>query len=513
MTAKAPSIANIRTLLRSGDSQRAERDARQLLAASPQNSELLYLLGCARLERGALDEAIALFERASAGAPAQAELLEAMASALLRRGDLDGAERHALLAQQSESTRSRPVNLLGLVALERGDIETALQTFARAVSLEIPNLEATTNMAVALNRSGDWRGAEEWSRSALKIAPNHLAALINLGLALKAQRRLAEAREAFRRAGTDPRARFNLGYTQMLEGNLADGLPLLEARKPLLGIGRGLDKREWNGMAAPRKTLLVVHEQGLGDTLMMCRFWPQLQERFEHVVALVQPPLARLMAASFPGVEVVTSLEGVRYDLWCATMSLPWLLGVDAVDKIPRKPWINVAAAGIAAEAAAEAPVDTSPRDERLRIGINWAGNPKFAFDAVRSTHLDQIALLLQAPGIEWVSLHRGHLEHEAEAMGLPQPLQQCEDFLDTARVIRGLDLVISTETAIPNLSAAMGVPTCVLASPDWDWRWAHWYPNITVCAQERPGEWMSACVAALEAIREEMLRREGQAA
>ena len=310
MTAKAPSIANIRTLLRSGDSQRAERDARQLLAASPQNSELLYLLGCARLERGALDEAIALFERAASGAPAQAELLEAMASALLRRGDLDGAERHALLAQQAESTRSRPVNLLGLVALERGDIETALQTFARAVSLEIPNLEATTNMAVALNRSGDWRGAEEWSRSALKISPNHPAALINLGLALKAQRRLAEAREAFRRAGTDPRARFNLGYTQMLEGNLADGLPLLEARKPLLGIGRGLEKREWNGMAAPRKTLLVVHEQGLGDTLMMCRFWPQLLERFEHVVALVQPPLARLMAASFPGVEVVTSLEG-----------------------------------------------------------------------------------------------------------------------------------------------------------------------------------------------------------
>ncbi len=509
MTAKTPCIANVRALLRSGDTQRAERDARQLLAASPQNPELLYLLGCARMERGALDEAIALFERAASGDPAQAELLEALASALLRRGDLDGAERHALLAQQAEPMRSRPVNLLGLVALERGDIETALQTFARAGSLEMPNLEATTNMAVALNRSGDWRGAEEWSRSALKIASNHPAALINLGLALKAQRRLAEAREAFRRAGTDPRARFNLGYTQMLEGNIADGLPLLEARKPLLGIGRGLEKREWNGMEAQRRTLLVVHEQGLGDTLMMCRFWPQLQQRFEYVVALVQPPLGRLMEASFPGVQVVTSLEGVRYDLWCATMSLPWLLGVDALDKIPRTPWINVAAA----EGSAEASQDAPPRDERLRIGINWAGNPKFAFDAVRSTHLDQIALLLQAPGIEWVSLHRGHLEHEAEAMGLPQPLQQCEDFLDTARVIRGLDLVISTETAIPNLSAAMGVPTCVLASPDWDWRWAHWYPNITVCAQERPGEWLSACVAALEAIREAMSRREGQAA
>ena len=511
-----PSVESARARYRAGDHRRAEREVRELLAKHPDHAELVHLLGCLRRDRGHAAEAVELFERAVGLSPTQPELLESLSGALLGRGDLDGAEREALLAQRCDPDRARPVLLMGLIAMERGDLETALLRFSRAAAMEMPNLDATTNMAVALNRAGEWRPAEEWSRSALRIAPNHSAAWINLGLSLKAQRRLEEAKEAFRRAGPDPRARFNLGYTLMLEGSLAEGLPLLEARKPLLGIGRGLSKHEWNGTAHPKRTLLVMHEQGMGDTLLMCRFWPALTQRFERVVAVVQPPLQRLLAGAFPGVEVVTSLEGVRYDLWCATMSLPWLLGIDSVDRIPREPWLAVPESKPAEsdlpDFAGAGPV-APERGRPLRIGLNWAGNPKFTYDAIRSTHLPAVSILLQVPGIEWVSLHKGYLEHEAGAAGLPQPLRDAADFLDTAHVIRGLDLVISTETAIPNLSAAMGVPTCILASPDWDWRWAHWYPNVTVCAQDRPGEWISACVHALETIRDEMLRREGDGA
>ena len=492
-----PSLASARARYRSGDHRRAEREVRELLKYSQRDPELIHLLGCLRRERGHLPEAIEQFERAVKLAPMQPEYIESLGGALLGRGDFAGAEHQALLAQQCDPDRARPVLLMGLIEMERGDLETALQHFSRAASMEMPNLDATTNMAVALNRKGDWRSAEEWSRSALRMAPNHAPAWINLGLSLKAQRRLEEAKEAFRRAGPDPRARFNLGYTLMLEGALAEGLALLEARKPLLGIGRDLTGHEWNGTPHPTKTLLVMHEQGMGDTLLMCRFWPALLERFEHVVACVQPPLARLLETAFPGIEVVTSLEGVRYDLWCATMSLPWLLDIHSVARIPLAPWITLPG------------TNPTERSGSLRIGLNWAGNPKFTYDSVRSTHLDKVSILLQVPGVEWVSLHRGHLEHEAEAAGLLQPLRESRDFLDTAEVLRDLDLVISTETAVPNLSAAMGVPTLVLASPDWDWRWAHWYPGITVCAQDQPGEWMSACIHALEAIRDVMVRRE----
>lgn len=498
-----PSAKPSRNRARAGDRRRMEMEARAVLVRNPGDPESLHRIGALRYERGDLDGAVRFFEKAASSAPSVPKYLESLSTALLSKGDLDDAEREAILAQRLDEERSRPVLLLGMIAMERRDLRGAIRHFAQAASMEMPNLDATTNMAVALNRAGEWTRAEEWSRVALRIAPEHVPAWINLGLSLKAQRRLDEAKEAFRRAGADPRARFNLGYVHMLEGDLRRGLPLLEERKRLLGIGRNLATPEWDGSPRPKARLLVVHEQGMGDTLLMCRFFPTLVERFESVTVLVQPPLQRLMAACFPGVEFVDTREGARYDRWCAAMSLPGLLGIDSVERIPLEPWLRV-------QGRARRMGDRE--DRRLRIGLNWAGNPKFAYDAIRSAHLADVSILLAAPDVAWVSLHRGHLEHEADSAGLPQPLREARDFLDTAEAIAELDLVISTETAIPNLSAAMGVPTLVLASPDWDWRWAHWYPGVTVCAQQRPGDWMSACVRALEAIREEMVRRNGEA-
>jgi ADP-heptose:LPS heptosyltransferase len=232
----------------------------------------------------------------------------------------------------------------------------------------------------------------------------------------------------------------------------------------------------WTGDSRPGETLLVIPEQGLGDFLLMSRFFAPLADRFARVVVHAPAPLARLAALLDPRLEVVTSLQGARWDVWAPIMSLPLLLGVRRLEDVPTAPWIAMPATG--------------EPGGRPRVGINWAGNPSYAYDAVRSTTLESFASLLAIPDIDWVSLHRGTREWEAEAYGLPQPLRDATDFLDTARVLAGLDLVISTETAIPNLSAAMGIPTCVMSVADVDWRWSAWYRGVTVCAQEAPGNW-----------------------
>ncbi len=502
----AASPATVLALLEAGDLRRAERDARALLDASPHDPERLHLHARVCLARGRVDEAIAQLERAVAAAPVEPRHHEALAAAWLRRGEPERAESAALLAERCAPDRALTQLLLGVARLERGDPVAAMEPLARAIELEPPHLEAMTHMAVAMNRAGLWAEAERWGRTLLKLDPARPETWINLGMSLKGQRRLAEAAASFERAGDHPAARFNLGYVRMLEGNLRAGLPLLEHRKALLPVGRALRRPEWDGREGRGRTLLVVHEQGLGDTLLMCRFWPALLERFDRVVALVQPPLERLLRTAFPRVDMATSLDGVAYDTWCATMSLPWLLGLDDARSIPLAPWITLPEAAPDRARAADAP-------RPLRAGLNWAGNPRYAYDTVRSARLADVGWLLRAPGIEWVSLHRGAREHEAVAAGLPQPLATAQDFLDTAEIVRDLDLVVSTETAIPNLSAALGVPTLVLASPDWDWRWAHWYAGVTVCAQDTPGDWTSACTKALEAIRDFMVARAGAAA
>jgi Flp pilus assembly protein TadD len=484
-------------LYRRGDWKGAERGCLAVLRRNPRHPAALHLLGCLRSRRGRHDEAICLIRRAVAIDPSVPEYHENLAQAYHRAGQGERAEIECRVALRLEPTLHRPHNLLGLIALDRQDLALARRCFSDALDARRPYLDATINLAVALNRGGDHELARRCSETALKINPRHPGAWINLGLSLKALGRIEEAKRAFVAAGDHPMARFNLGYVHLLENDLARGLPLCEGRKKPLGIGKGLARPEWDGASHPDGTLLVVHEQGLGDTILMSRFYAILRERCARVVALVQPPLARLIAAAHPEVEVTTTLEGVSYDRWCATMSLPLLLGIDTAARIPNTPWIRL---------PAEDGVDAAPRSGKPRIGINWAGNPRFAFDAVRSTHLAELALLLSVGDVEWCSLHKGHLEHEAEAHGLVQPLREARDFLDTARVIAGLDLVISTETAIPNLSAAMGVRTCVLAGADVDWRWGAWYPGVTICRQQSPGNWFGPLAAALEVIREELI-------
>jgi ADP-heptose:LPS heptosyltransferase len=69
-------------------------------------------------------------------------------------------------------------------------------------------------------------------------------------------------------------------------------------------------------------------------------------------------------------------------------------------------------------------------------------------------------------------------------------------DFADTAAILSHLDLVVTTDTAIPHLAGAMGRPVWVLLSDNADWRWlldredSPWYPSARLFRQQRPGDW-----------------------
>ena len=65
--------------------------------------------------------------------------------------------------------------------------------------------------------------------------------------------------------------------------------------------------------------------------------------------------------------------------------------------------------------------------------------------------------------------------------------------FADTAALIANLDLVISVDTAVAHLGAALGKPVWLLDRFDPCWRWlvgwrnSPWYPTLHVYRQPRP--------------------------
>jgi hypothetical protein len=66
-------------------------------------------------------------------------------------------------------------------------------------------------------------------------------------------------------------------------------------------------------------------------------------------------------------------------------------------------------------------------------------------------------------------------------------------DFSDTAALCECLDLVISVDTSVAHLSAALGKPTWILLPSTPDWRWlfdredSPWYRSVTLY-RELPG-------------------------
>jgi hypothetical protein len=69
-------------------------------------------------------------------------------------------------------------------------------------------------------------------------------------------------------------------------------------------------------------------------------------------------------------------------------------------------------------------------------------------------------------------------------------------DFLDTARLVAQLDVVITVDSAVAHLAAAMGKPVWLLDRYSPCWRWGlgttttHWYPTMTIYRQPVPGDW-----------------------
>src|SRR5262249_32507352 len=82
-------------------------------------------------------------------------------------------------------------------------------------------------------------------------------------------------------------------------------------------------------------------------------------------------------------------------------------------------------------------------------------------------------------------------------------------DFADTAAMIALLDLVITIDTSVAHLAAAMGKPTWVLLPFSSDWRWmigrerTPWYPPERLFRQPARGDWETVLTQATTALRE----------
>jgi hypothetical protein len=181
-------------------------------------------------------------------------------------------------------------------------------------------------------------------------------------------------------------------------------------------------------------------------------------------------------------------------------MSLPGLLGT-RLETIPADvPYIQAGAERVerwGRELAAH---------PEFKVGVNWQGNSRYPSDFHRSMPLRHFAPLARVPGVRLFSLQKyagsEQLQELAGAflvVDLGSRLDEGEGtgaFLDTAAVLKNLDLFVSSDTAVVHLAGALGIPVWVPLSAWPSWQWmdqredSPWYPTMRLFRQATPGDW-----------------------
>jgi hypothetical protein len=157
-----------------------------------------------------------------------------------------------------------------------------------------------------------------------------------------------------------------------------------------------------------------------------------------------------------------------------------------------------------------------------LRIGLTWSGNPGHVNDNNRSMALQTMLKNLPTPaqlppGSQYFSLQRDARDSDLPTIEATPYLngfgQELRDFSDTAALCDLMDVVISVDTSVAHLSAALGRPTWILIPFDPEWRWllerndSPWYPSARLYRQTTRNDWAEVltrvradlCAGALE--------------
>ncbi|MBF0294006.1 MAG: tetratricopeptide repeat protein [Magnetococcales bacterium] len=488
-------------------------------------------LGMALQRQGRDEEALEPLARAAERLPGDVETLFALGAVRRTLGEESEAIWRAVL-RLSPGHAGALINL-GALAQGRGRLDEAEALLREAIRCHPGFAVAYHNLGLVLRLRDALPQAEAALREAVRLDPELTAAWHELSVVLYGQGRGAQAegllREVLRRAPGSVDAAWQLGWRLLKTGRYAEAWPLYELRchpsrpdRPVLPVA--LPFPRWAGEEVRGKAVLMVSEQGYGDTIQFCRYAALLREAgavrltlvtFPALVPLLEPALAREQ------VMVATDLlEVPPHDYWTFILDLPGRFGT-TLETIPaRIPYLATLPERDRRWSA------VLPDDGRVRVGVAWRGSALHGDDRNRSLPgLEALAPLWQVPGIAFFALQKG--EGEAESLASPpgQPLVALGggigDFADSASIVARLDLVITVDTALAHLCGALGRPCWVLLPRVSDWRWLEgredspWYPGVLrLFHQPVPGDWPGVVEEAARALFDFLLAiRFGQGA
>lgn len=430
-------------------------------------------------------------------------LARAQAAAQAKRFGEAAGICNDLLATQPDLAPA--LALLGMVAAHAGDIERAVNLLERAVARQAGVSAWYGNLCTLYRLVYRLQDALNAGTQAVRLAPNNADYLVNLSLVFtdldERERAVACLLRALGVNAEHADAHLAMAQNLLAQGDLAAGWIEYEWRN-LTEAGRGqlpkITSAPWNGMRIPSGRILLVGDQGYGDTIQFARYIPMVAERCQEVILGCSVEMLSLLKR-IPGVTHAHHRwnEIPGHAAYCRLSSLPYLFQTSMTSIPSNVPYLHPDPSRVATWAeqfAAELPPEVP------RIGLAWSGRPTHPNDRRRSVSLRRLLPLAGTGKCVFVSLQKpfptGDIDLIEQFPGLKDLSASLTDFEETAAVIANLDLVITVDTSIGHLTGAIGKPAWIMLSKASDWRWlidrtdTPWYPSVRLFRQPRSGDW-----------------------
>jgi len=495
--------------VRKGKFDEALEKYQQVIALKPTLDRAYFNMSIAYIAKKDKDAAKSALRNAVKLNPSYTKARKQLAEILLDDGeDEEALEHYHVLAKDMPEecdVRHAHAKLL----CRQGDLEASFKEYLEALKLNKEDHTMMMECGNVLTLMNRFPEALEYYERLLALRPEDLNVTYNVAYTLKRLDRIDDAIQMYKkvieRRPDNGQAHFGLATAYLVKGDFVNGWAEYEWRWYQGNLRpRKFVQPMWDGKNLDGKVLYLHAEQGLGDSFQAIRCAQTAKERGAYIILSVQKPLLDIISQC-PYIDEIMEHGKMptKFDVQAPLMSLPYILHYDEETISQKVPYLY------ASEERLEYWKDKFPTDT-FNVGVCWQGNPNYSTHflrlavAAKSFPPKMLAPLGKIKNVRFYSLQKDHANNVDETLPEGFIVHSFDEdfdnahgrFMDTAAVMKSLDLVLTVDTSIAHLAGGLGVPVWVLLPQPADWRWlldrddTPWYPNMRLFRQTKPCEW-----------------------
>lgn len=458
--------------------------------------------------KGELDQAETIYKEILEETPDNAEVLNLLGILKIAKNELVIAEKYITKALSIKKDAYFYENLAKVYEAKK-DFTKEIEALEEAANTIACGFEIYFLLGLAYKNNIEYEKAEKTYLKAIEINPKSEKACYNLASLYLFLNKPEKAIEYFQKCHEiNPNDKevlyfLSLGYLRIkdyqtglkyFENRLCRNTAIISQQVTYPNIIKKAPI--WRGEDISDKTLYTYYEAGFGDMIMFARYLPELQKRCKKIILKPQKALVQLFKDNFPNVEIMNLFyeeDKINFDVHLPFLSLPYVLGLNNEEVfMHHDKYLK------AVPEKVQYYKENFFNNDKFKIAIKWQGNTYYETDRV--INVEAFAPLFDIPNVKVYSAQTFEGSEEFEKLSSKYDITDLassfKNFSDTAGALENIDLVICSDTSLAHLAGAMGKPCIVLLPYNYNWRWhmdlthCDWYDSVKLFRLGKKETW-----------------------